>query len=289
MKKVKLTMLNAMADKDFDKALFRQQEWNINFLDMKDNIFGKSIIDLTDEEATEAAKMIKGKNMSVYCFSSVLFYEDIEIGEREFRIRSIDKLDRLLEIAQILQPRIIRLLAARSGKRKEFTDIIPYLRQSFQWLIPMYREAVEKIHRSGFGTTIENEAHDCIFSTPAEILEFFKELDCGDKVSFTYDIQNLWQMGTFPTVESYRKLAGITGYFHLKGGKCDGGTELVWSSALDDASWPVKEIVRLAVTEEISPFFCLNSSHGKRLPGYNYDNITRRDIDYLRRNFPEIE
>ena len=204
MSKVKLTMLNSMGDSDFVKTLDKHKEWNIKAMDLKDCIFGKSLIGLTDEEAASAHELINQKNMTVYCFSTVLFHLNIEIGEDEFRKQSLDKVDRVIEIARIMKPEVIRLLAATSTKRSEYSNIIPYIKTYTPWIIPLYREAVEKIHNAGFGVTIENEAHDCIFSNPEEILEFFNELNCKDKVSFTYDIQNLWQMGTFPTVESYK-------------------------------------------------------------------------------------
>ena len=289
MSKVKLTMLNSMGDGDFIKTLDKHQELNIKAMDLKDSVFGKSLIDLTDEDATRANELMTQKNITTYCFSTVLFHLDIEVGEEEFRKQSLDKVGRIIELARIMKPEVIRLLAAKSTKRSEYSNIIPYIKSNTPWLIPMYREAIEKINAAGFGVTIENEAHACIFSNPEEILEFFKELNCEDKVSFTYDIQNLWQMGTFPTVESYKKLAPITGYFHLKGGQSHGGNELEWRSSLEDATWPVKEIVELAINENISKYFCLNPSHGKIREGYNNHNITKRDIDFLRRNFDGIE
>ena len=289
MKKIQLTMLNAMGNSDFSLALETHKEWGLKVLDLKDSIFGKSFIDLNPREAQQAKALIETHGLSVYCLSSVLFYEEVEIGEAEFRQRSVDHVERLLTVAQVLKPQVIRLLAAKSTQRARHTNIVPYLKKEHPWLISLYRQAIDRIHAAGFGVTIENEAHACIFSNPTEILDFFHELDRPQTASFTYDIQNLWQMGTFPTVESYHQLAGLTRYFHVKGGRADGGTALVWRSPLEDASWPVKEIVRLAIDDGISPVFCLNPSHGKSPEGYDHGGVTKKDIDFLRKTFPEIE
>ena len=38
-----------------------------NHFDLKDAIFGKSVVDLTDEEACRAAELIGERRLSVYC------------------------------------------------------------------------------------------------------------------------------------------------------------------------------------------------------------------------------
>ena len=77
---------------------------------------------------------------------------------------------------------------------------------------------------------------------------------------------------------------------HLKGGQSDrpGGAPK-WSSSLADASWPVLDVVRAVVADGVSPVICLNPSHGERKPGYDYTDVVARDVDFLRRNIPEIE
>ena len=285
----KLTLLNNMAAAAFEDALDRHVAWGLEVLDLKAGIFGRGIVDLTDEEAERAADLIRARNLSVYCFSTELFSRDIELGEREFRENHLGKIDRTIEIAEYLRPKVIRLLSARTSRRAEIEDSIPYIRAEHPWLIPLYAEAVDRLHRAGYKATIENEVPQNIFSTPGEILDFFEALGRPGRVSFTWDVQNLWQMGTYPTVEVYDKLKGIIGYYHLKGGQHDSeGTDLCWKSSLEDASWPVVEITAHVVADGVSPVICLNSSHGKQKDGYDYSDITERDLDFIRSAIPEI-
>jgi hypothetical protein len=73
------------------------------------------------------------------------------------------------------------------------------------------------------------------------------------------------------------------GYYHVKGGQQQEGIELCWKTSLEDASWPVKEITNLVVKDRISPVICINPSHGKLKDGYNYANLHKRDLDYIRK------
>jgi hypothetical protein len=279
-----------MAGQDFALALDQHLAWGLSVLDLKDAIWGKSLIDLTDEEALRAADEISRRDLAVYCLSSVLFDPEVELGESEFRRNHLARVDRLAALSRILKPQVVRLLAAQTRRRADLRDTIPYLRESHPWLIPLYGEAVDRLHAAGFHVTIENEAGNCIFGSPEEIVAFFEELRRPGRVSFTWDVQNLWEVGAFPSLEVYRRLRGVIGGYHVKGGRHDGsGTRMRWRSSLEDASWPVVEITRQVVADGVCPVICLNPSHGAPKDGYDYADITKRDLDFLRREIPGVE
>ena len=150
--------------------------------------------------------------------------------------------------------------------------------------------AENRYDESNYKCNYENETGDCIFGCPEEIVAFFQELGRREKVSFTWDVQNLWEVGTFPSLEVYQKLKDLIGYYHVKGGQRDETcARLRWSSSLEDASWPVLEITRQVVADGVSPVICLNPSHGAPKEGYDYSNTTKRNLDFLRREIPEVE
>jgi sugar phosphate isomerase/epimerase len=286
--KVRLTMLNAMAGPEFPAAVGRHVALGLKWLDLKDSIFGKGVIDLTDDEAREVRRLADAKGLGVWCMSTTLFYADVESGEEAFR-RHLASVDRAVAIARILQPRMIRILAAKTSRRAEIADSTEHIRRRHPWLIVLYAEAVDRIARAGFTPGIENEVHGCIWSTPAEVTSFFAALD-RPAARLIWDVQNLWQMGTSPSVEVFRSLRALIGNVHLKGGMSERpGGPLAWSSALADASWPVVEVVRAVIADGASPVLCLNPSHGEARPGYDYQDVAARDIAFLRTTFPEIE
>lgn len=285
-----LTMLNEMAGSDFAAALAAHRAWGIRTLDLKGGIFGKSLLDLTDAEAADAGRLIREYGMTVYCLSTTLFHPEVELGEEAFRRAQLAGVARAIALAHVLQPRVIRLLAAQTRQRPVLSDSIAYLRRAHPWVIPLYREAVDLITAAGFHTTIENEVGACILATPREVTDFFAALDRPETAHFTWDVQNFWECGTFPTLDAYARLKPLIGYYHVKGGQTgDDGRALQWCSALEDASWPVVEITRQVVSDGVSPVICLNPSHGRRKPDYSYADMVGRDLAFLRRAIPEID
>ena len=126
---IQLTMLNAMAGGDFAAALDRHVQWKLKLLDLKDGIFGRGIVDLTDEQAQCAAAMIRHRGLDVYCFSTGIGYGDIEAGEQAYRREFEGQVRRAIELASILKPRTVRLLAARTGRRAEIADSAEHVPQ----------------------------------------------------------------------------------------------------------------------------------------------------------------
>lgn len=285
-----LTLLNAMADHDFEKALEKHNAWNLHWLDLKDRIFGKPITDLTLDEAHKAKALIDARKLRVYCLSTVLFADKVEKGEGHFRARHLAPVAHTLELARILQPTYVRLIAAQSQERASFANSAQFVAECHPWLFDCYREAIEAIHAAGFKAAIENEVDGSLFAHPLEVIDFFEVLDCDGKAVFTWDVQNFWEQGTFPTLQVYEALRPLIGFYHLKGGQTDGITNtLAWRTCLEDASWPVAEITRRVVADGISPVICINPSHGKPKPGYDYTNTVERDLAFIRRAVPGLE
>jgi len=277
-----------VAEGDFAKALDRYVGWGVSVLELGDAVCGKSIADLTMAEARRAAALIAERGLSVYCLSTGFFQQDVERGEDEFRRNHLRPLKHVLELAQVLKPRLVGLTAATTAKRADFKDSISYVQLSYRWLIPLYREAADLIDRAGFGTTIENGTGDSLFSAPREIVDFFRVLGHRERICFGWDVQDLWQCGTFPGPEVYKALKGLIGYCHVKGGQ-HGPTSksLRWRSALEDASWPVAQVLRQVVHDGVSPVICLRASLGAPRPGYEYGGVAERDIAFLRKLLAE--
>lgn len=279
-----ITILNDMVSRDFVVSLDIQKSWGIQVLDLRQNIFGKNLSELTIDEAEAAAEQIAKRGMSVYCLSSGIFLNDIELGRDAFANLYDGEIEHIIQIAEVLKPKVVRLLSARSSKRDTYSDSVEYMEANHPWVIPMYREAVDRIHSAGVQVTIENEAKKCIWSKPSEIIGFYRELNRPDKVSLTFDVQNIWFEGTFPSMDVYRELQPLIGYYHLKGGQAGELSEkLVWQSALDDASWPVMQMTKQVLADRATEVICLNPSHGEVKPGYDYNDLDKRNYDYVKK------
>lgn len=294
-----LTVLNMMPSRDFDETVKLHEQWGLRSMDLWGDIYGVPSVDLLDTPtAARAAATIENAGLEVYCLSTRVFDDHVEQGERDFRARHLGQLARSLTMSGILKPRIVRLIAGRLSKTDPAVNAVDVLKSEYPWVADVYREAINSIREAGYAATIENETHDCFLASADEFRDFFEWLDLGDEVSLTWDVQNNWQMGVVPSLSGYESLKPLIGYVHVKGGQSgEGSTDLAWKSSLEDASWPVQEIVQAVVDDGVSPVICLNPSHGAAKAGYDYGAdpnarnfraITLRDIEFLRRNVKGI-
>lgn len=281
--KAKLTMLNDTAGRDFDLAVRRHVALDLQWLDLKDAIWDQNINNLSLDNAHRAAKAARANNLGVFCLSTGLCVSNIETGERAFREQHEPVLDHVLKVAEVLKPQSIRLLSAMVQPFPEKEPVIDYLKRRRSWVFDVYREMVDRIVESGHRCLIENEIDDTIFNRVASIQGFFDELRRPGRAYFTWDIQNLWQCGVFPTLDVYRQLKPLIGCVHLKGGRSEDGKTLAWASSLEEASWPVADIMRAVVADGVSPVICLNPSHGKPPPDFDPWEVVQRDVAFLRK------
>lgn len=287
--RVHLTLLSGILGDDFPLALQRQQELGLQFLDLKDGLGGKTIEQLNPEESLRARDLIFASGLEVHCFSTSIGHTALEpgTGEAAFRAQHETALENALHVAQVTRPQVVRLLAPRLASSPDATSAHRLLREH-PWAMNVYREWIDRITTAGFCVLIENEARGCLLGSAGDIQDFFALLD-RPAARYTWDVQNLWQSGTFPSLEVYEQLRPLMGAMHLKGGRTgEDGHTLAWAAPLDEASWPVLDIVRAVVADGVAPYICLNPSHGQKPPGWNGWEVAQREIAFLRREIPQI-
>ncbi len=290
MGRAQLTILNSMASTDFEESLQLHRDWGLRWVDLRDEIYGKWVEELDLKTAKRANTLIVKLGLQLYCLSTNVFVEDVANGEKAFRAH-LDSLKRVVELCDdVFRPKLVRLNAADFSERSADVSSIAIIKENYPWFIDVYREAVDLLHDRGLAATIENEAFNCCLSKPQEFVEFFQWLDRPGAAGLTWDVQNQWSSGVFPSVDVYRQLRPFMKYYHVKGGQTEEGSDrLAWNVALQDASWPVVEITTAVVADGVSPVICLNpAQHGAQKSGYDYEGIVLRDINFLR-SVPGIE
>jgi len=281
-----LTLLNSMAGDDIAGAIARQQAWGIRCLDLKDRLFGRSITALDLEQGRALATLIDAAEMRVHTASTGIGSGVVEQGEAAFRATFDQQIERMCALVPILRPAQVRLLAVQTALRATLCDAITYLHRDHAWIFAWYREAVDRLAATGTAVVIENEVGDCCISRPQEALDLLAAI-ARPHLRLIWDIVNLWQLGTYPSVAVYHQLKPVIGMVHLKGGRSEiPGGRLRWRSSLADASWPVRAIVAEILTDRITPVLCLNPPHGEAHPDFAVDYGA--DLAFLRTTFPEI-
>jgi hypothetical protein len=115
------------------------------------------------------------------------------------------------------------------------------------------------------------------------VLRLFRLLDRPGRVEFTWDVQNMWQAGTWPTVALYEELREVIGLVHLKGGQsATPGGPLRYRCALEESSYDVRGLVHAVVTAGRVQVICLNPPHGELRPGVNEADRLERDLAFAR-------
>lgn len=291
---MQLTMLNSMAGADFELAARRHAELGLKWLDLKDELCGQSINELSFENAHRVNAIASANGLKVHCLSSSVGYSNLAEGEVAFREKHLATLDHVLQVAQILQPQVVRLLGATLFPASPGKAPLLGVEREFPWVFEVYRQMIDRIRTSGFAVGIENEVHGCILASVADIQRFFELTSPDGAAYFIYDVQNLWQMGTFPTLEVYHQLKPLMGGLHLKGGRtkdgdAEDGRALYWASPLTEASWPVVDFMRAVASDGVAPVICLNPSHGQKPEDYDLWDVAQRDIKFLRHAIQDIE
>jgi sugar phosphate isomerase/epimerase len=253
LRKTQLTILNSMASSDFEESMRLHREWGLTWVDLRDEIYGKWVEELDLKTARQAKSYIAELGLQVYCVSTNVFVEEVANGEKAFRTH-LDTLKRVVEICgDTFRPKLVRLNAADFAERSSDTSSIATIKENYPWFIDVYREAVDLLHDRGLVATIENEAFDCSLSKPQEFVEFFEWLDRSGVAGLTWDVQNQWSSGVFPSIEIYHQLKPFMKYYHVKGGRAGEGSDtLAWNVALQDASWPVVEITSAVAADGVS-------------------------------------
>lgn len=286
----RLTMLNDMAGGDFTTGLDRLAEWGISDLDLRGNVMGYSIGELPLYAAEAAMAEITKRGMSVFSMSTGLLVGDICRGPEIARREVDDILSRVLPNASVLRPRFIRLLAGQWPGRPPAPLAVQAILRDFPWVIDEYRRAASIVTEAGWVPILENEARDCFLSHPDEMVEFLKAVDVPS-LRFTWDVQNQWATGVYPTMAHLDQLAPYVSYYHVKGAKA-GANPLVaeWNASLEDSTWPVVELTQAVVDRGLSEVICLNpTQHGKDLPDYDYSSVPEQDLKFLRTHIRDVK
>jgi sugar phosphate isomerase/epimerase len=287
--KTQLTILNSMASADFEESMRLHREWGLHWVDLRDAIYGRRVEELDLAAAREAKRYLDDLGLEVHCVSTNVFVEQVAHGEAVFR-EQLQTLEKVMELCAILQPRLVRLNAADFAQRSADANSVRVIKDHYPWLVDVYRDGIDMVAAHGIVPTIENEAFDTSLSKPEEFVEFFQWLDRPGTAALTWDVQNQWSSGVFPSIAVYRQLKPFMRYYHVKGGQAEpGSSKLAWNVALEDASWPVVEITSAVVEDGVSPVICLNQAqHGAQKDGYDYDGMVKRDLDFLRASVPGV-
>lgn len=265
----KTLVLNVMCGKDLEPALDRHAGLGLCDLDIKSGWSGSMIENTDCEQVNRIAAAASERQLSVYCLSSGI--GNCRIDDSDARLAEEDaKLKRLLHAIAVLQARCARLILPR-GDETVCND---------ERIVNRYRSWCEQINNAGARVVIENEIGGSIGRNPLLVDAFFKNLNAGNRVFYTWDIANQWQEGRYPSLADYRIVKPWIGMLHVKGGRWDNSRDqhYAWKAMLDESDWPVAELCHAAINDGV-PAICINPPHGQTPDDWSYD--LERDLTFV--------
>ncbi|HEY8591165.1 MAG TPA: TIM barrel protein [Naasia sp.] len=276
-----LTLQSDMCGTSLDDVLSFNAGLGISAIDAKTGLAGEPVEALTVEAAREFRRKLVDHGAYLFAFSTSLLHVDVAAvdalrGEAE-RVRA------LLPVLEALTPRYVRVLAPTMGNRAGASA------SSEGFPVGPVSDVIVEIARvcaeAGAELLIENGPEASIVSSPADAVSLFSGLAAREpRVHAIWDVQNMWQCGWFPTAADLPAMAPFTRYVHVKGGRTDDGAApgpLMWASALEDASWPVDDLLNAVTATATVEAVALNPSHGRMPEGVTAAALRDRDIAYL--------
>jgi L-ribulose-5-phosphate 3-epimerase len=239
MQKFRIGAITDEFSPDLETSLRSMKEIGMENAELR-MVFGKNIIDLTDEEVARAGKLAADYGMAVVSIASPLlkctlpdspavderFQQDMFAAKHLFEDQP-RLTERAFEIAERLGAKIIRVF---SYWRVVEPDKV------FDRAVAAIAALAAKAGPRGLAIGLENE-HACNIATAAESAKALAAIPAAN-VQLVWDPANAYISGEIPFPDGYKLLpAGRIGHVHAKDCKLDGHKPLWGPLGEQDIDW----------------------------------------------------
>ena len=275
---MRLTLQSDMCGSTLEEVIAFHLDRGLSELDLKTGLAGEPVETMTLDDARRARAMLDAAGLGLYCLSTSLFAVELAADGRAVEDDAA-RLQELGPVIDVLAPRYVRVLAAI--RPEHGSSPVAHLPGAVAYAAALRSSAADLTAR-GTGLLIENGPENSVVSSAANARQLAELIGTGSTIGFIWDVQNMWQSGSFPRASDPAEFGSLLKYVHVKGGRTAGPVpgELVSASTLADASWPVVEV--LDAVRELGTVECiaLNPSHGRH-ESTTPDSIRDHDIDFL--------
>ena len=196
---------------DFAEAVRLGVEAGANSVEIRGGLWGKRIQEIDDDDVKRMQEVLASHHAHVASIGSPVGKCDIDSEEEYDTHRRY--FDRMIELAQVFQTRIIRGFVFWKPNRKTDRgrpDLSLYMDQIVEKIAPMLPLAEE----AGVTLSIETEG-STLLGTCGEIRTVFDALGNSPALSVCWDVRNSLNCGE-PLREGYNLVKGDVTHFHVK-------------------------------------------------------------------------
>ncbi|MEN6371086.1 MAG: sugar phosphate isomerase/epimerase family protein [Armatimonadota bacterium] len=213
---MKLSVITDEISMDFAHALDVMRKYNANGAELR-SLWGKSVVDMDDDDINEALAILHDKGAVVSCIASPLYKCDlhtdvtVESGNtHQARARvnaeQLALLDHCIKLADKFDTRLVRVFSF--WKKGELTPEIE------DQIAEELSQAAEVAKREGITLVLENE-HACYLGSGKDTARMLKRID-SPSLRAIWDPGNAYCTGEIPFPDGYNAIKDFVAHVHLK-------------------------------------------------------------------------
>ena len=241
---LKVSIFNDEVSKDLDEALALLDSWGRPVFDLRESIFGDTVIDdISDEQRDILKEKLSHYNFEIGCIGTrkLIIDPSVDTSVNEALIA------RLIKTAKTFSVPFIRIcnVAPRPDSEAERHDLM--LRS-----VDEMRNLAELAYAEGITLLLENKPTS-ITNKGTELVEFL-DLVGSKGLKIVWDAANSWIGGFYGPLIDYEICKKYIGIVHLKGavGAAEDKTIYDHSEVMGDDEFPHQEIIDRLIADGYS-------------------------------------
>jgi sugar phosphate isomerase/epimerase len=267
---IEVSIFNDLISEELDEALLILQSFGQKWIDLRENIFGDTVIDdISDEQREVLVAKLKPYHFNIGCLGTRRLVVSYGSGTKELNV-----LGNLIKTAMVVQTKFIRVCT------EERTEDLRKRGVDAKATVPNMRKLCDLAAEYDLTLALENKPSS-ITNRGCELREFVEMVN-RPNLKVVWDAVNSWQGGLYDVGNDYQQIKEIVGMVHLRGavGKPNQPTVYDRSEILGEDQFPSPEIVRRLVADGYNGRITLDLSIGS-IPRYQQNQLSRSEIAEL--------
>lgn len=180
-------------------------------IELRSNIFGRSVQECTDEDVARMQKILARHGMRVAVIGSPV--GKCKLGDEQEYQTHLQWFDRMCRLAHIFGTQLIRGFAFWTPDGRELPR--PHLDELIEAIASRLAPIARRAREQGVWFCLECEVSTCS-GTCAEIARIIAAVEPNDSLMVTWDCNNAASLGEHPLREGYAHVRGRVKHVHVK-------------------------------------------------------------------------
>ena len=204
---IRTSIFNDEVSHELTEALDLMSSWGQDIFDLREFIFGKTVIDdISDTQREELIKILSGYSFDIGCIGTRKLITDPDADKTEM----INLLKRLIKTAKAFHTGYIRICNFAPRPEEEELRL-----KMLAPAVPLMKEFADIAAAEGITLVLENKPTS-LTNRGSEMAEFLGRVN-HPNVKVVWDVVNSWIGGYLNIEKDYENCREFLGFVHLKG------------------------------------------------------------------------